>query len=102
MSIASELAVVIDEMSKPENFGETVIVNGVTVPAIVSDAAFSVEYLSGLMIEGVDVIAVVPKKYLTTKPRTTTTVQINGSLKRIMKVEDDAVSWTLVCSSATS
>ncbi len=102
MSIARELALVVEEMAKPSNFGTTITIGGNTVPAVVSDAAYSVEYLAGLMIEGVDLIAVVPKKHIATKPRTTTTITVDGKLKRIAKVEEDEASWTLVCVSATS
>lgn len=103
MSIASELAGVIDEMSTPENFGGTAVVNGVTVPAIISDAIHSAEYAAqGLILEGLDTIALVPKKYITTRPQTTTTLQINGARRRILRVEEDETAWVFVCGSATT
>lgn len=103
MSIASELAVVIDEMARPENFGETVVVNGVNVPAIVSDAVHSAEYAAqGLILEGLDIIAMVPKKYIATRPLTTTTLTIAGARRRILRVEEDETAWVFVCGSATA
>lgn len=103
MSIESELAVVIDEMSQAEYFGETIVVAGVTVPAIVSDVAHSAEYAAqGLILEGLETIALVPKKYLATRPLTTTTLQIRGVRQRILKVEADETAYTFICGSARS
>lgn len=103
MSIASELAGVIDEMSTLENFGGTAVVNGVTVPAIISDAIHSAEYAAqGLILEGLDTIALIPKKYITTRPLTTTTLLINGARRRILRIEEDETAWVFVCGSTTT
>jgi hypothetical protein len=103
MNIAGELASVIDEMSTPENFGTVAIVNGVTVPAIISDAVHSAEYAAqGLILEGLDTIVLVPKKYITTRPQTTTTLLVDGARRRILRVEEDEAAWVFVCGSATT
>jgi hypothetical protein len=103
MSIASELAGVIDEMARPENFGETVTINGVSVPAVVSDAVHSPEYApQGLIIEGMETVVLIPRKYITTRPQTTSTLLVKGSRRRILRIEEDEIAWTLMVGSATS
>ena len=93
MSLFDEIRVALDEL-KAES-GQTVTIDGVTYPAIVSQVAVASEFLPGAELQTAQLTARVSRTRMSAPPATQTTLAYDGTDYRIETVSGSRHSCLL-------
>jgi hypothetical protein len=91
--ISDDLREAVNELSG--DTGQTIAINAVTYPAIVTAPMFENVFEPGIELEGVKYTVRVSKQYLTSNPGIQTDLIYKGNDYRITKVTDAGSSYLL-------